>query len=285
MKNGFLIFLATFAVLGSSWCAFVVAPELQLGTAKQTTVLNSADPYPVQRTGDATLGLQVYRANGCAACHTEQLQQDGVVFDVVLTGAGKTPTTLGRALAIMFTNEPPFTTNQLPKYILQKTDYHTASAASEKLANAGGKVETRLVTVGTDMARGWGIRHSVAEDFLYDYPVQLGSLRTGPDLANVGARSPNANFVMTHLYAPQSTTKGSLMPPFRYLFEVKKSSGTPSPDALALPKEYAPADGYEVVPTSAAKQLAAYVLSLRADAPLYDAPFTPALVPTNAPAK
>jgi len=61
------------------------------------------------------------------------------------------------------------------------------------------------------------------------------------------------------------------------LFEVRKEiNGTPSADALtSLPKEFAPADGYEVVPKLEAKQLVAYLLSLRADAPLYEAPFTP----------
>lgn len=89
MKNGFLVFLAAFIALGASWFGFVLAPELQLGTAGQTTVLNSSDTYPIQRTGDATLGLQVYRASGCAACHTEQIQQDGVACEVDLTSAGK----------------------------------------------------------------------------------------------------------------------------------------------------------------------------------------------------
>ena len=48
-------------------------------------------------------------------------------------------------------------------------------------------------------------------------------------------------------------------------------------DALNLPKEFAPAaEHFEVVPKPEAKQLVAYLLSLRADAPLYEAPFTPA---------
>jgi hypothetical protein len=37
------------------------------------------------------------------------------------------------------------------------------------------------------------------------------------------------------------------------------------------------------VPTPEAKQLAAYLLSLRADAPLYEAPFTPPEISTNVP--
>ena len=78
MKNGALVFLAVFVALGLSWCGFVLAPTRQLGGAKQTTILNSTDLYPVGRPGEANLGLQVYRANGCAACHTEQVRQSGV---------------------------------------------------------------------------------------------------------------------------------------------------------------------------------------------------------------
>jgi cytochrome c oxidase cbb3-type subunit 2 len=115
--------------------------------------------------------------------------------------------------------------------------------------------------------------------------VQLGSQRVGPDLADVGARLGNADWQLLHLYAPQSVVKNSAMPPFRFLFETKKIGDASSPDALNLPKEFAPPAGYEVVPTPEAKHLAAYLLSLRADAPLYEAPFTPTQISTNAPAK
>src|SRR4026209_1868625 len=38
---------------------------------------------------------------------------------------------------------------------------------------------------GTDVARGWGIRRTVAQDYLHDRPALIGSLRIGPDLANI----------------------------------------------------------------------------------------------------
>src|ERR1035441_9564855 len=78
MKNGFWIFLAVFTALGSSWCGFVLSPELQLGGAKKTTVLSRSDVYRVARPGEATQGSSVYRAKGCAACHTEQVRQNGM---------------------------------------------------------------------------------------------------------------------------------------------------------------------------------------------------------------
>jgi len=260
MKSGFSVFIAAFIALGSSWCGFVLAPELQLGTAKQTAILNSGDTYPIQRTGNATLGLQVYRASGCAACHTEQVQQEGVACDVVLTGAGKN-------LAAV--------SNLVSTLKLSGLTIDEAGVASQKISAVGGKVEIHIVATGADVSRGWGLRCSVAEDFLYDYPVQLGSLRAGPDLANVGARLPDANWQLLHLYAPQSIVKSSMMPPFRCLFETRKIGNAPSPEALHLPKELAPPTGYEIVPTDEGKELVAYLLGLRADVPLYEAPFTP----------
>ena len=111
-----------------------------------------------------------------------------------------------------------------------------ADAVSDKISAAGGKAEIHIVATGPDIARGWGTRQSVAEDYLYDYPVQLGSLRVGPDLANIGVRDPDVNWQLVHLYAPSSEVKGSTMPPFRYLFEVRKIGNAPSPDALVFPK-------------------------------------------------
>jgi cbb3-type cytochrome oxidase cytochrome c subunit len=261
MKSGFGVFLGALVVLGSSWCGFVLTPALQLGAQKQTMVLNSSDPYPIQRTGEATLGLQIYRANGCAACHTEQVRQEGVVCDVVLTGAGKNPSAVSNLISTLN---------------LQGLTEAEASAMSDKISAAGGKTETHIVATGGDISRGWGVRQSVAADHLYDEPVQLGGIRVGPDLSNIGVRAPDVNWQLMHLYAPQSVTRDSGMPSFKFLFEVRKIGATPSPDALNLPKEFAPADGYEVVPTLQARELVAYLLSLRENEPLYEAPFTPA---------
>jgi cytochrome c oxidase cbb3-type subunit II len=261
MRTGFRVFLAALITLGGSWCGFVLGPVLQLGTEKQTTILNSTDLYPVGRPGMANQGLQVYRANGCAACHTEQVQQSGVVCNVVLTSAGKNPSVVSNLISGMK---------------LSGLTADEASAESGKITAAGGKVETHVVATGPDIARGWGQRRSVAEDFLYDDPVQLGSLRIGPDLADVGSRLPDANWQLRHLYAPRSVVKDSAMPPFRYLFKVQKAGRNPSPDALNLPKEFAPPPGYEVVPTAQARELVAYLLSLHADVPLRDAPYSQA---------
>ncbi len=262
MKNGFGVFFAVAVTLGLSWLGFVVGPVIQLGSAKQTAVLVTGDIWPQQRSGDATLGLQVYRANGCAACHTEQVRQDGVSFEVLLTKPGKNPEAVSNLVSTLKLTD------------LTKEE---ADAAADQINTAGGKSETHLSATGVDITTlGWGNRKSVAADYLYDNPVQLGALRVGPDLANIGVRKPDANWQLVHLYAPRAYVKDSAMPSFKFLFEVRKAGSVPSPEALNLPKEFAPVDGYEVVPKPEAKELVAYLLSLRANVPLYEAPFTPA---------
>ena len=120
----------------------------------------------------------------------------------------------------------------------------------DKITAAGGKAEIHIVATGPDIDARLGPAAQRCRGFLYDDPVQLGSLRIGPDLADVGARQPDANWQLVHLYAPRSVVKDSAMPPFRYLFHVRKINGEPSPDALVFPKGFGPPAGYEVVPTA-----------------------------------
>ncbi len=124
----------------------------------------------------------------------------------------------------------------------------------------------------SDIERGWGIRPSVARDYLRDSVAFLGSSRIGQDLSNVGDRRAVAAWHYLHLYAPASVSEGSIMPSYSYLFSVHRIQGQRSNEALDLPEGAAPKSGYEVVPTADAKNLVAYLLSLRHDYPLPEAP-------------
>src|SRR6516162_1608438 len=88
MNYGPLLFLAAFIALASSWFGFVLSPQLQIGRLQQTNAVPAGEAYPVARPGLARQGLDVYRANGCAYCHSEQVGQTGVTCDVLLTDAG-----------------------------------------------------------------------------------------------------------------------------------------------------------------------------------------------------
>jgi ribosomal protein L7/L12 len=294
MNYGALIFLAAFFGLAGSWFGFVLGPQLQLGRLEQSTNLVAKTLYPQGRPGLARQGLEVYRANGCAACHSQSVGQSGTVFDVLLTEAATNQTKMVAALMKIGAAKSEMAARDLiaraPVPVLKGVPKANAEADVKTLKAAGAKADVWLVPVGPDLGRGWGLRRTVAEDFLFDSPALVGSQRVGPDLANVGARLPDPNWHLRHLYAPQQEIAGSLMPPSRFLFETRRIGRVPSPDALALsanlPASLAPPAGYEIVPTQEARALAAYLTSLRAEAPLFSAPYSVRATPppdTNAP--
>jgi cytochrome c oxidase cbb3-type subunit I/II len=61
-------------------------------------------------------------------------------------------------------------------------------------------------------------KSSTLEESIYDFPYQWGSKRTGPDLARVGGKYPNL-WHFQHMLDPRSTSVGSNMPAYPWLFE------------------------------------------------------------------
>ena len=113
-----------------------------------------------------------------------------------------------------------------------------------------------------DLERGWGSRRSHPKDYIYDFPQQLGTMRTGPDLANIGVRQPSPAWHYLHLYDPEITSPGSNMPPHPFLFETRKVAGERSADALKLEGKWAVGEGWEVVPRAEARDLVKYLQRL-----------------------
>ena len=140
-------FLLTFF---SSWVGLVLLPVITIGNFKQATDPTTGENIPPDRTALEEQGKEVYIANGCIYCHSQQVRP------------GRT---------------------------------------------------------GTDIARGWGARRTIAADYMNDKRALLGTMRTGPDLSTIGVRNPNADWHLLHLYNPIITSPGSNMAPFPYLFE------------------------------------------------------------------
>ena len=59
---------------------------------------------------------------------------------------------------------------------------------------------------------------SKAGEYVYDHPFLWGSKRTGPDLMRVGQKY-NDNWHFNHMWDPQSTSAGSIMPGYKWLFD------------------------------------------------------------------
>jgi len=305
MTRGPLIFLGVLFSLACSWAALIFGSQLQLGALEPAAILNSSELYPAPRPGLAQQGAEVYRANGCFYCHSQQVRQNGITFGAVLTDPGT-----NTALVIdVLVNQPQFTDlarghnkrvhandalAKLPVVLVENTSAALANQAMKPFTDIEVKTELTFKNLGADIAAGLGPRGSVARDYLFDNPPMPGSLRLGPDLANVGSRAPEKftamwsftaaartnevlqaaereRFHLAHLYNPAAGAKGSTMPAYPFLFEKRqlKPGAKPSSDALLLGKD-APADGLEVIPTSQARALAAYLMSLRHDASLVE---------------
>lgn len=134
--------------------------------------------------------------------------------------------------------------------------------------------QTRPKGFGADIERGWANRQSMPRDYIRQKRVLLGTMRTGPDLVDVGTRLSTDDWHHLHLYDPRIPSPGSTMPSFSYLYKKQKIQGEPSPDALRFPPTYHGLEpGFEIVPTEAANQLVAYLLSLKLDYELPESKF------------
>ena len=184
-----LIFLGAFAAVLMSFTALALFPTLQLTAIEPT-------PDRIPYSYEAARGREVYAAEGCVYCHTQQVRPEGF---------------------------------------------------------------------GSDIARGWGTRGSLPGDYVYDRPHLLGTMRTGPDLHDVGSRQPSIDWHLGHFYQPRSVTPGSVMPSYPYLFELKHRRQVRSSwPTVSMGGEVAGRDSNMVlVPTEEAMALYEYLMTLR----------------------
>jgi cytochrome c oxidase cbb3-type subunit 2 len=110
-----------------------------------------------------------------------------------------------------------------------------------------------------DMARGWG-RPSVPADYIYDRPPLLGTMRTGPDLFNIGARQSSQDWHLVHLYQPRAVVPGSIMPAFPYLF--RTGSGAKGEVLVNVPDKFKRAAGGTIAASRDALDLVEYMKGL-----------------------
>ena len=297
---------STFTLLGGMILAFCVSlSAMVLRASDQLSGLQYADTqdgdgtefrYPVPLLGQARYGEKIYKASGCAACHTQQVTHEGVEFDVKALAGEKNHAAVQEAVSRFYKLTGRAASGGaalgLPvgewETVVNGANAADASKARNFLAAVGASVDVQVRFRGEDLmehvllnpeGRGWGRRRSVAQDYLFAEPPMLGSVRIGPDLANVGARL-SRGVLMRILLNPKIVRKDSKMPQHRFLFETvgKDEQG-----------QHIIHDGEETYkPTQDAEVLVDYLLSLNgANYPLEEAPvdqpFTSSL-PKPAPA-
>lgn len=120
--------------------------------------------------------------------------------------------------------------------------------------------QVRDPVAGADKYFGWG-RASLPSDYIYDKPHLLGTMRTGPDLSNIGSRQPSYDWQHLHLYNPRLLVKWSIMPGFPFLYKVIMSPNKPQMKAISVPGE----TNKWILPTPEAENLVEYLMSLKRD--------------------
>jgi cytochrome c oxidase cbb3-type subunit 2 len=124
---------------------------------------------------------------------------------------------------------------------------HSQQVRSEKFGNWWD--ENGQERTGADIKRGWGLRRNVSRDYIYDNPAMLGTMRTGPDLANVGSRYSEA-WQHAHTFNPRTLNDWSIMPSFAFLYRKEKVVGARSDKALKLGREWTVDPGYRWRPSA-----------------------------------
>lgn len=187
MENELKLLAGAMVTLSLATAAMIIVPFLQL---KDVPAPPDLAPY----SRDTLRGRQIYMANGCIACHTQQ------------------PSATGAGVA--------------------------------------------------DARRGWG-RPSVAADYHYDDPPLLGTMRTGPDLFNIGVRQPSQDWHLGHLFQPRAYVAESNMPAYPFLFEVIDERAVRKTDRVVTLPPGQVALGKAVIAKPEALDLVAYLLSMR----------------------
>lgn len=121
-----------------------------------------------------------------------------------------------------------------------------------------------------DMDQVFGERPSIAADyarnkrisFFQNTATLMGTERTGPDLTNIGRKQPSLEWQYSHLYNPRSVVPESVMPSYKWLFNVKDYLDEGEIE-VNVPDEFRIGIKGKIVPLREAKDLVAYLFSLQ----------------------
>ena len=125
-------------------------------------------------------------------------------------------------------------------------------------------------TLAADVERyGYGGTYSKSGEFVYDRPHLWGSRRTGPDLARIGLKYPDAKgaWHRKHMENPQSVVPASNMPAYAFLnVPLDTTYSERKMKLLAFP--YSQADLDELKGKTEMDAIVAYMRKLGADIPV-----------------
>jgi hypothetical protein len=278
MKGLQPLFLGIFGIFAFSWLGMTVVPNLQIGSLNPQTDEDGGDVYPAPPSGMVLRGAQVYAANGCVYCHSQQVRpeyggsdiarkwglrrsapRDYIFEPIVFLGTRR----IGPDLANVGHPAPPAPAEGAPAAATPPV----TTTASPAAANSPAAPVSSAVVIGAAAP----LPAKVAD--------LVGLTASGEPLPNT------AGWHHRHLYNPRSVSRDSNMPAYRFLYDKRPIGGFVSPDSLNFagdPGEE-PGSGWEIVPSYDAKCLVAYLMSRDQSHPLKEAksPATLAAAPSK----
>src|SRR2546423_301743 len=285
MKGLVPLFLGLFGTFAFSWVGLTVIPNLQIGALNPQMDEEGTDIYPAPKSGMAERGRQIYAANGCIYCHSQQIRPDYDSADIDrVRDAGPSP-------------GPKWAERRsAPRdYIFDRPVVLGQERMGPDVANIGKAAPTEeekpaAPPPANAPANSPAPAQSPPANASAPKPGTSGSpaapaTSPAPPAAAVNpspaaSASPNPTRLPPayseawhhrHLYSPRSMSpdnRDSTMPAYKFLYEKHPISGERSADALELSGRDAPPPGWEIVPTYEAKCLVAYLMSLDQSDPL-----------------
>jgi cbb3-type cytochrome oxidase cytochrome c subunit len=294
MKGLQPLFLGIFGIFAFSWLGLTVIPNLQIGSLNPQTDEDGGDVYPLPLSGMAYRGAQVYAANGCVYCHSQQVRPDyggsdierkwgerrsaprDYIFEPIvflgkmrtgpdLANVGHRPALQEKGAASPAPGASPAAAaspGTAPATAAASPAGSPSLGASPAVAAAAASPATSPVPAAGDQPAA-------------NAPTAAPSLVSDvKELTSDGQPLPyTAAWHHRHLYNPRSVNEDSNMPSYRFLYEKRRISGVISPDALnfAGHENEKPEVGWEIVPSYDAKCLVAYLMSRDQSHPLKEA--------------
>jgi cbb3-type cytochrome oxidase cytochrome c subunit len=282
MKGIGALFLGIFGTFAFSWAGLILIPNYQIGHLDPQVDEDGNDPYPAPKSGMADRGRQIYAANGCAYCHSQQVRADYAASDLerkrdldqkkpkwgerrsaprdylferpVMLGKMR----LGPDLANIGKSAPVEEENAAPAASPSAPTAPQASPTANATPGAAPATSPAKVAATTSPAPASASPAAAASP-----APPANANAAGPTAAANGAPPVySAPWHHRHLYSPRSLVLDSNMPAYHFLYEKRRISGERAADALQLGEGDAVPEGWEVVPTYDAKCLVAYLMSL-----------------------
>ena len=276
MKGLVSLFLGIFGTFTFSWLGLTVVPNLQIGALNPQMDEEGTDIYPAPKSGMAEHGRQVYAANGCVYCHSQQVRPDYLYSDIdrkwgVRRSAPRDyiferPVLLGKE------RMGPDLANVAKRGPAEEEKPAAAPGTNAPAVSPAAGQSPAPPNTGPAKSPASGAPPQAANAPAQPSPAAAQSAAPNPSPSP--SASPNSEGLPPsysemwhhlHLYSPRSVTRDnrdSTMPAFKFLYQKQRIEGERSADALPLNDQQAPPLGYEVVPTYDAKCLVAYLMSL-----------------------